>query len=75
MLYFGMVKYLSFHNSSFALRSFFNVNGKAIHSVTHPLFIYSFICDLGVPPMFLVCSQEVPKTFPMCCSPSSHVLN
>jgi hypothetical protein len=31
-LYFGMVKlYLSFHNSSFALRYyFFNVNGKAI---------------------------------------------
>jgi hypothetical protein len=28
-----MVKYLSFHNSSFALRYFFNVNGKA--SVTH----------------------------------------
>jgi hypothetical protein len=27
---FGMVKYLSFHNSSFALIFFFNVNGKAI---------------------------------------------
>jgi len=24
-----MVKYLNFHNSSFALRYFFNVNGKA----------------------------------------------
>jgi hypothetical protein len=30
-----MVKYLSFHNSSFALRYFFNVNGKAT-VVTHP---------------------------------------
>jgi hypothetical protein len=28
-LCFGMVKYLSFHNSSFALRYIFNVNGKA----------------------------------------------
>jgi len=26
---FAMVKYLSFHNSSFALRYFFYVNGKA----------------------------------------------
>ncbi len=30
-IYFGMVKYLSFHNcSSFALTYFFNVNGKAM---------------------------------------------
>ncbi len=29
-----MLKYLSFHNSSFALRYFLNVNGKG-HSVTH----------------------------------------
>jgi hypothetical protein len=28
-IFFCMVKYLSLHNSSFALRSFFNVNGKA----------------------------------------------
>jgi hypothetical protein len=28
-LWFYMVKYLSFHNSSFALRLIFNVNGKA----------------------------------------------
>jgi hypothetical protein len=35
-----MVKYLSFHNSSsFALRYFFNVNGKAIVRVTRPLII------------------------------------
>jgi hypothetical protein len=27
--YFCMVKYLSFHNSSFSVRYFFNVNGKA----------------------------------------------
>jgi hypothetical protein len=32
-----MVKYLSFHNSSFALRYFFNANGKAIVWYT-PLF-------------------------------------
>jgi len=31
-----MVKYLSIHNSSFALRYLFNVNGKA-H--THPLLL------------------------------------
>jgi hypothetical protein len=43
-LYFCMVKYLSFHMSSFALKiHIFNVNGKVIHSVTHPLFIYSLI--------------------------------
>jgi hypothetical protein len=36
-----MVKYLSFHNSSFALRYFFMyINGKA-HSVTHPL-LYTY---------------------------------
>jgi hypothetical protein len=35
-----MVKYLSFHNSSFALRYFFNVNGKATMWHT-PLFIQS----------------------------------
>jgi hypothetical protein len=33
-----MVKYSSFHSSSFALRELFNVNG---HSVTHSLFIWS----------------------------------
>jgi hypothetical protein len=27
---FARVKYLNFHNSSFALRYFFNVNGKAM---------------------------------------------
>jgi hypothetical protein len=32
------VKFLSFHNSSFALRYFFNVNGKATICVTQPLF-------------------------------------
>jgi hypothetical protein len=32
-----MVNLLSFHNSSFALRYFFNVNGKAT-VVTHSLF-------------------------------------
>ncbi len=36
-LYFCMVKYLSFHNSSFALRSIlFNVKWQG-HSVTQPL--------------------------------------
>jgi len=36
-----MVKYLSFHNSSFALRYFFNVNGKAraSHSGDTPLVV------------------------------------
>ncbi len=39
---FAMVKYLSFHNSSFALRYYFNVNGKG-HSVTDtPLVLKSF---------------------------------
>ncbi len=38
-LYFCMVKYLSFHNSSFALKYFFNVNGKA--KVWHTL---CFVC-------------------------------
>jgi hypothetical protein len=32
-----MLKYLNFHNSSFALRYLFSVNGQG-HSVTHPLF-------------------------------------
>jgi hypothetical protein len=32
-----MVKYLSFHNSSFCLKILLKVNGKA-HRVTHPLF-------------------------------------
>jgi hypothetical protein len=32
-----MVKYLSFHNSSFVVRYVSNVNGKA-RVVTHPLF-------------------------------------
>jgi hypothetical protein len=49
-----MVKYLSFHNSSFALRSFFfNVNGKAtvLHIpcfVRHHTFLYSLTVYLQV---------------------------
>ncbi len=39
-----MVKYLSFHNSSFALRYFFNVNGKATQCVTHPLVVLQNAC-------------------------------
>jgi len=38
-LYFCMVKYLSFHNSSFALRYFYNVNGKATSWHT-PCFLF-----------------------------------
>jgi hypothetical protein len=38
-LYFCMVKYLSFHNSSFCLKILFNVNGKATVCDT-PLAIY-----------------------------------
>jgi hypothetical protein len=34
-----MVKYLSFHNSSFALRYFFYCKWQG-HGVTHPLFWY-----------------------------------
>jgi hypothetical protein len=37
-LYFSMVKYLNFHNSSFCPKIHFNVNGKG-QSVTHPMFI------------------------------------
>jgi hypothetical protein len=38
ILYFCMVKYVSFHNSFFCLKIHFNVNGKA-HSVKHPLVL------------------------------------
>ncbi len=38
-LYFCMVKYLNFYDSSFALRYFFNVNGKATMWHTPYLFI------------------------------------
>jgi hypothetical protein len=34
-----MVKYLNFHNSSFALRYFFSINGKATQCDT-PLFFH-----------------------------------
>ncbi len=37
------VKHLSFHNSSFAFKILFNVNGKVTHSVTHPLFSFLII--------------------------------
>jgi hypothetical protein len=35
-----MVKYLSFHNSSFALKILYNVNGKAMAKHT-PCFLFS----------------------------------
>jgi len=41
---FAMVKYLSFHNSSFCLKILFNVNGKA-----HPLFIFALTEPLLAP--------------------------
>jgi hypothetical protein len=34
------VQHLSFHNSSFAFKILFNVNGKVTQSVTHPLFSF-----------------------------------
>jgi hypothetical protein len=37
-----MVKYFNFHNFSFALRYFFNVNGKAIYYDT-PLVLFFFV--------------------------------
>jgi hypothetical protein len=37
-----MVKYLSFHNSSFALTILFNVNGKAIVQHTPCSFMICF---------------------------------
>jgi hypothetical protein len=46
-LYFCMVKYLHFHNSSFALRYVFNVNGKA--TVWHtPLFKFVMVYEIAV---------------------------
>jgi len=41
------VKYLSFHNFSFALKILLNVNGKAT-SVAHPLFTLQPLLSLQV---------------------------
>jgi hypothetical protein len=40
-IYFCMVKYLSLHNSSFALRYFLKWQG---HSATHPCFNFLMLC-------------------------------
>jgi hypothetical protein len=41
-----MVKYLSFHNSSFALKYIFNVNGKAI--VWHTPCCYYWVVQTSI---------------------------
>jgi len=47
-LYFWMVKYLSFHNSSFALRYFYNANGKVTVWHTPLLIAVGLASSLGL---------------------------
>ncbi len=56
-----MVKYLSFHNSSFALRYFLKKCKWQGHSVTHPLFYLHFLLCLA--PYDVVCMLAASQCF------------
>ncbi len=69
-LYFCRVKYLSFHNSSFALRLTFNCKWQG-HSVTHPLFIYGCV---RIFENFLSSNQAFPHGFEWGCGKEMYAL-